>query len=109
MQVNDRAGQQAAQSDLVDVAGLVTAYYAQHPDPADPAQQVAFGTSGHRGSAFRVSFNDDHIAAATQAICEYRARRGITGPLYMGRDTHALSEPAFSPPSRCSPPMTSGC
>ncbi len=95
MQVNDRAGQQAAQSDLVDVAGLVTAYYAQHPDPADPAQQVAFGTSGHRGSAFRVSFNDDHIAAATQAICEYRARRGITGPLYMGRDTHALSEPAF--------------
>ncbi len=95
MQVNDRAGQQAAQSDLVDVAGLVTAYYAQHPDPADPAQQVAFGTSGHRGSALRVSFNDDHIAAATQAICEYRARSGITGPLYMGRDTHALSEPAF--------------
>ena len=95
MQVNDRAGQQAAQSDLVDVAALVTAYYAQHPDPADPAQQVAFGTSGHRGSAFRVSFNDDHIAAATQAICEYRARSGSTGPLYMGRDTHALSEPAF--------------
>ena len=95
MQVNDRAGQQAAQSDLVDVAGLVTAYYAQHPDPDDPAQQVAFGTSGHRGSALRVSFNDDHIAAATQAICEYRARSGITGPLYMGRDTHALSEPAF--------------
>jgi phosphoglucomutase len=95
VQVNDRAGQQAAQSDLVDVAGLVTAYYAQHPDPADPGQQVAFGTSGHRGSAFRISFNDDHIAAATQAICEYRARNGITGPLYMGRDTHALSEPAF--------------
>jgi phosphoglucomutase len=95
VQVNDRAGQQAASSDLVDVAGLVTAYYAQHPDPADPAQQVAFGTSGHRGSALRVSFNDDHIAAATQAICEYRARSGITGPLYMGRDTHALSEPAF--------------
>ena len=95
MQVNDRAGQQAAQSDLVDVAGLVTAYYALHPDPADPAQQVAFGTSGHRGSALRVSFNDDHIAAATQAICEYRARSGISGPLYIGRDTHALSEPAF--------------
>ena len=95
MQVNDRAGQQAAQSDLVDVAGLVTAYYAQHPDPADPGQQVAFGTSGHRGSAFRISFNDDHIAAATQAICEYRARNSITGPLYIGRDTHALSEPAF--------------
>jgi phosphoglucomutase len=95
VQVNDRAGQQAAQSDLVDVAGLVTAYYAQHPDPADPGQQVAFGTSGHRGSAFRISFNDDHIAAATQAICEYRARNSITGPLYIGRDTHALSEPAF--------------
>ena len=95
MQVNDRAGQPAAQSDLVDVAGLVTAYYAQHPDPAEPAQQVSFGTSGHRGSALRVSFNDDHIAATTQAICEYRARSGITGPLYIGRDTHALSEPAF--------------
>ena len=95
MQVNDRAGQQAAQSDLVDVAALVTAYYALHPDPADSAQQVAFGTSGHRGSALRVSFNDDHIAAATQAICEYRARSGITGPLYIGQDTHALSEPAF--------------
>ena len=65
------------------------------PIPADPAQQVAFGTSGHRGSALRVSFNDDHIAAATQAICEYRSRNGITGPLYLGRDTHALSEPAF--------------
>jgi phosphoglucomutase len=95
VQVNDRAGQQAAQSDLVDVAGLVTAYYALHPDPADPGQQVAFGTSGHRGSALRISFNDDHIAATTQAICEYRARSGITGPLFMGRDTHALSEPAF--------------
>ncbi len=95
MQVNDRAGQPAAQSDLVDVAALVTAYYAQHPDPAEPGQQVSFGTSGHRGSALRVSFNDDHIAATTQAICEYRARSGITGPLYIGRDTHALSEPAF--------------
>jgi phosphoglucomutase len=95
VQVNDRAGQPAAQSDLVDVAALVTAYYAQHPDPAEPGQQVSFGTSGHRGSALRVSFNDDHIAATTQAICEYRARSGITGPLYIGRDTHALSEPAF--------------
>jgi phosphoglucomutase len=95
VQVNDRAGQPAAQADLVDVAGLVTAYYAQHPDPAEPAQQVAFGTSGHRGSALRLSFNDDHIVATTQAICEYRARSGITGPLFLGRDTHALSEPAF--------------
>ncbi|MGD0376335.1 MAG: phosphoglucomutase (alpha-D-glucose-1,6-bisphosphate-dependent) [Streptosporangiaceae bacterium] len=95
MQVNNRAGQPAAQSDLVDVAGLVTAYYAQHPDPAEPAQQVSFGTSGHRGSALRASFNDDHIAATTQAICDYRASSGSTGPLFLGRDTHALSEPAF--------------
>ena len=93
--VNERAGQPAAPADLVDVAGLVTAYYAQHPDPAEPAQQVAFGTSGHRGSALRLSFNEDHIAATTQAICEYRAGSGITGPLFIGRDTHALSEPAF--------------
>ena len=95
MQGNERAGQPASQADLVDVAALVTAYYAEHPDPAEPGQQVSFGTSGHRGSAFRLSFNDDHIAATTQAICEYRARAGITGPLFIGRDTHALSEPAF--------------
>jgi phosphoglucomutase len=92
---NERAGQPATQADLVDVPRLVTAYYAEHPDPADPAQRVAFGTSGHRGSALRLSFNDDHIAAATQAICDYRRDAGITGPLYIGRDTHALSEPAF--------------
>ena len=95
MQLNERAGQPAAQADLVDVAGLVTAYYSEHPDPAEPGQQVVFGTSGHRGSALRLSFNEDHIAATTQAICEYRARSGITGPLFIGRDTHALSEPAF--------------
>jgi phosphoglucomutase len=93
--VHDRAGQPAQQADLVDVAALVTAYYAEHPDPAEPGQQVAFGTSGHRGSALRLAFNDDHIAAATQAICDYRARAGITGPLFIGRDTHALSEPAI--------------
>jgi phosphoglucomutase len=93
--VNERAGQPARQADLVDVAGLVTAYYAEHPDPSVPQQRVAFGTSGHRGSAFKLAFNDDHIAATTQAICEYRAQAGTTGPLYMGRDTHALSEPAF--------------
>jgi phosphoglucomutase len=92
---HERAGQPATEADLVDVASLVTAYYAEHPDPAEPLQQVAFGTSGHRGSAFRLSFNEDHIAATAQAICEYRARVGITGPLYLGRDTHALSEPAF--------------
>ncbi|HEX4655903.1 MAG TPA: phosphoglucomutase (alpha-D-glucose-1,6-bisphosphate-dependent) [Streptosporangiaceae bacterium] len=95
MHVHDRAGQPATEADLVDVAGLVTAYYAEHPDPAEPGQQVVFGTSGHRGSALRLAFNDDHIAAATQAICDYRARAGITGPLFIGRDTHALSEPAF--------------
>ena len=92
---SERAGQPARQADLVDVAGLVTAYYAEHPDPSVPQQRVAFGTSGHRGSALKLAFNDDHIAATTQAICEYRAQAGITGPLYMGRDTHALSEPAF--------------
>ena len=95
MEAHERAGQPATEADLVDVAALVTAYYSEHPDPAEPGQQVAFGTSGHRGSAFRLSFNEDHIAATTQAICEYRAHAGITGPLYLGRDTHALSEPAF--------------
>jgi phosphoglucomutase len=79
----------------VDVAKLVTAYFAEHPDPADPAQQVTFGTSGHRGSALRLSFNEDHISAATQAICDYRSAVGINGPLFIGRDTHALSEPAL--------------
>jgi phosphoglucomutase len=93
--MDERAGQPASDADLVDVPALVTAYYTGHPDPADPAQQVLFGTSGHRGSALRLSFNDDHIAAATQAICEYRAGAGITGPLFIGRDTHALSEPAL--------------
>jgi phosphoglucomutase len=89
-----RAGQPAAAEDLVDVAKLVTAYYAVHPDPAEPAQRVAFGTSGHRGSAFTATFNEDHIVAASQAICDYRAAQGINGPLFLGVDTHALSEPA---------------
>ena len=89
-----RAGQPATPADLVDVAKLVTAYYALHPDPAEPAQRVTFGTSGHRGSALTASFNEDHIAATTQAICDYRAGAGIDGPLYLGADTHALSEPA---------------
>jgi phosphoglucomutase len=91
---NPRAGQPAAAEDLVDVAKLVTAYYAVHPDPGQPAQRVSFGTSGHRGSAFTATFNEDHILATTQAICEYRAAQGIAGPLYLGADTHALSEPA---------------
>ncbi len=89
-----RAGQPAAAEDLVDVAKLVTAYYAVHPDPGDPVQRVSFGTSGHRGSAFTATFNEDHILATTQAICEYRASQGIGGPVYLGADTHALSEPA---------------
>jgi phosphoglucomutase len=89
-----RAGRPAAAEDLVDVAKLVTAYYAVHPDPGDAAQRVSFGTSGHRGSAFAATFNEDHILATTQAICEYRAAQGIDGPLYLGADTHALSEPA---------------
>ncbi len=93
--MDQRAGQPASDDDLVDVPKLVTAYFAEHPDPAEPAQQVAFGTSGHRGSALRLSFNDDHIAAATQAICDYRNGAGIAGPLFIGRDTHALSEPAL--------------
>ncbi|MFI6447239.1 phosphoglucomutase (alpha-D-glucose-1,6-bisphosphate-dependent) [Kitasatospora sp. NPDC050543] len=92
--VHARAGEQAGPEDLVDVARLVTAYYALHPDADDPAQRVAFGTSGHRGSSPATAFNEDHIAATTQAICEYRAAQGITGPLFLGVDTHALSEPA---------------
>jgi phosphoglucomutase len=90
-----RAGQPAQLSDLIDVAALVTAYFTTEPDPADPAQQVAFGTSGHRGSSFDAAFNEAHILATTQAICEYRGEQGYDGPLFIGRDTHALSEPAW--------------
>ncbi|WSQ07123.1 phosphoglucomutase (alpha-D-glucose-1,6-bisphosphate-dependent) [Streptomyces sp. NBC_01231] len=91
---HERAGKQAGPEDLVDVAQLVTAYYALHPDPAEPGQRVAFGTSGHRGSSLVTSFNEAHIAATSQAICEYRAGQGTDGPLFLGADTHALSEPA---------------
>src|SRR5688572_13327279 len=90
-----RAGQPASPSDLIDVASLVTAYYTVEPDPGEVAQQVAFGTSGHRGSAFDAAFNEAHILATTQAICEYRKAQGYDGPLFIGRDTHALSEPAW--------------
>jgi phosphoglucomutase len=96
MAVHPRAGQPAQPEDLVDLARLVTAYYTGHPDPAVPEQRVAFGTSGHRGSSFTTAFNDDHIAATSQAICEYRAGQGIDGPLFLAKDTHALSEPAFA-------------
>ncbi|WP_431882322.1 phosphoglucomutase (alpha-D-glucose-1,6-bisphosphate-dependent) [Micromonospora gifhornensis] len=94
MTSHPRAGQPAQPADLVDVPRLVTAYYAEHPDPADPAQQVSFGTSGHRGSSLRNAFNSDHILAVTQALCDYRQAQGIDGPLFLGRDTHALSAPA---------------
>ena len=96
MSMDPRAGQPATADDLVDVAALVTAYYALHPDVAEVAQQVSFGTSGHRGSALDVAFNDDHIAATTQAICDWRRTAGVGGPLFLGRDTHALSEPAWT-------------
>ena len=89
-----RAGQPAEESDLVDVDALLAAYTERVPDPDDPDQQVAFGTSGHRGTSLRTSFNEDHILATTQAICDYRRSQGYDGPLFLGRDTHALSEPA---------------
>ena len=90
-----RAGQLAQPEDLVDLDALTSAYYDRTPDADDPAQQVVFGTSGHRGSSLDTAFNEAHILATTQAICEYRAMQGTTGPLLVGRDTHALSLPAF--------------
>jgi phosphoglucomutase len=96
MAANPRAGQPAQPEDLIDVAQVVTAYYAVRPDPEDVAQQVTFGTSGHRGSSLDAAFNEAHILATTQAIVEYRAAQGTTGPLFIGRDTHALSEPAWT-------------
>ena len=90
-----RAGQPAQPEDLVDVDALIGAYYDRHPDVDDPDQQVAFGTSGHRGSSLRTAFNEDHILATTQAIVDYRASQGFDGPLFIGRDTHGLSEPAW--------------
>ncbi len=91
-----RAGQPAQIADLEDISKLVTSYYALSPDLSDPAQRVAFGTSGHRGSSLDGAFNDSHIAATTQAICEYRKTRGFGGPLFLGQDTHALSLPAHT-------------
>ncbi len=89
-----RAGQPAEASDLIDVDGLIAAYYDRKPDPSVAEQRVVFGTSGHRGSSLSSSFNEDHILATTQAIVEYRAAQGIAGPLFLGRDTHGLSRPA---------------
>ena len=96
MALHPLAGQKAPRSVLVDVPRLVSAYYTLSPDPSDPAQRVAFGTSGHRGSSLRKSFNEDHILATSQAIVEHRRARGIDGPLFLGMDTHALSEPALA-------------
>ncbi|MFW9034373.1 phosphoglucomutase (alpha-D-glucose-1,6-bisphosphate-dependent) [Corynebacterium striatum] len=92
---HERAGQLAQTSDLIDIAELVTAYYTRTPDVENPDQQVAFGTSGHRGSALDTAFNENHILAITQAIVDYRAEQGTTGAIFIGRDTHALSEPAM--------------
>ncbi|GAB3247057.1 phosphoglucomutase (alpha-D-glucose-1,6-bisphosphate-dependent) [Nocardioides dilutus] len=91
-----RAGQPAEPHDLVDLPHLVTAYYTGVPDPENVDQQVAFGTSGHRGSSLKTSFNETHILATTQAICDYRREQGYDGPLFLGRDTHGLSEPAWA-------------
>jgi len=93
--MHPRAGQPAQPEDLVDVDALLSAYADRAPDPSDPAQRVVFGTSGHRGSALDGAFNEQHILAITQAICEYRAQQGTTGPLLIARDTHALSLPAW--------------
>ena len=93
--MQNRAGQQAEERDLVDIPELLDAYHDLVPDPSIAEQRVAFGTSGHRGSSLRRSFNEAHIAATTQAIVDYRREQGYTGPVFVGRDTHALSEPAF--------------
>ena len=95
MSVHPLAGKIAPYEYLINVPRLISAYYTHQPDPADPEQRVAFGTSGHRGSSLNNSFNEAHILAISQAICEFRKSQGTTGPLYLGMDTHALSEPAL--------------
>jgi len=92
--ISPLAGRPAPPEILVDLARLEREYYQREPDPGDPSQLVSFGTSGHRGSSLRGSFNEAHILAITQAICDYRRTQGTDGPLYMGKDTHALSGPA---------------
>ncbi|CAE6843973.1 Phosphoglucomutase [Paraburkholderia domus] len=96
MNINPLAGKPAPSAMLVNIPRLVTSYYTERPDPAIPAQRIAFGSSGHRGSAFARSFNEWHVLAITQAICRYRQQQGIDGPLFIGVDTHALSEPAYA-------------
>ncbi len=96
MKLSPFAGKQAVPEILVNVPRLVTAYYSGIPDPGIPGERVVFGTSGHRGSSFKNSFNENHILATTQAICLYRKENRIDGPLFLGFDTHALSTPAFT-------------
>jgi phosphoglucomutase len=96
MTISPLAGKPAEPALRINVPRLVSAYYTGRPDPAVPAQRVVFGASGHRGSALDLAFNEAHILAITQAICLYRREQGIDGPLYIGMDTHALSEPAFT-------------
>src|SRR6185369_14558534 len=96
MGIDPLAGRPAPPEILVNVPRLVTEYYARRPDPENPAERVVFGTSGHRGSSLRGSFNEAHILAATQAVVEERRAQQVTGPLFLGIDTHALSEPAFA-------------
>ncbi|HEY2067700.1 MAG TPA: hypothetical protein VGG84_17225, partial [Gemmatimonadaceae bacterium] len=95
MHVDPRAGKPAEQAMLANIPRLVSEYYRRRPDPAVREQRVAFGTSGHRGSSLNAAFNEWHILATTQAICEHRQRQGIDGPLFLGIDTHALSESAY--------------
>jgi alpha-D-glucose phosphate-specific phosphoglucomutase len=94
--ISPLAGKPVTQAMLVNVPRLVTAYFAQKPDPSIVSEKVSFGTSGHRGSAFERGFNEGHILAISQAVCLYRKKAGIEGPLFLGMDTHALSEPAFA-------------
>ena len=96
MEISADAGRHARPEILIDVSKLVTAYFEEVPDPLVPEQRVMFGTSGHRGSSFKNSFNENHILAITQTICLYRQQQKITGPLFIGMDTHALSVPAFT-------------
>src|SRR5215831_17743579 len=96
MHISPLAGKPATPSMLVNIPRLVTAYYTEQPDPSVREQRVSFGTSGHRGSALTKSFNEAHILAISQAICLYRKQHNIDGPLFLGMDTHALSEPAFA-------------
>src|SRR5437763_16064834 len=95
MDISPKSGKPAYPAHLINVPELVTAYYKGQPDPSVPAQRLVFGTSGHRGCSLDNSFNEAHILAITQAICFYRRKENIFGPLYIGLDTHALSEPAF--------------